>query len=649
MSDSANSTSSKLAALQPSSERLRSSGSGEHVGTSSLVTTTRRAHLLTRLATRSGFVSSTLERTRSHRRSSTLPTSTGSAASTSLAHPNGQRPPLKVNAIFSSGGVQTSPTGSPQASSQPEIPEPATAPESSKQTVTTTVTRVYTVTDCGPANVDCAQGPISTEIVVVTYCPGDGSNADGPKASGFETNMTPGPAVPSSKQKRPKAPQFRAPGISKLPSVTSGLATSLGAKHSEPTMTQSNLVSLSPGHSSVPPSQETGSGDSRPLAELPGVSPRPPKNRFGKPHLLASPKDTESPDNYPVNQGQDVNRPGRIAASPEKQTAAPSVENFSNPQEHKPPHTPAKDLPADLKVPNAPSTDTAAPAPSRFSGIRINSSPSPTGALVGPAKSPSANNDPAPNGGSIKQGDTPPPEVKFLLNSMPHGASQGSKIKLPSPGDGSGAGHEKYPGISPQNASLPVESPPGEVKQGLPIPSEPLNWLPLEQPALGGLGLDKITQDERRPGAQPLHESTLGVPVSWALPPDESAKGEPVQNERIPGAQPPREPNLSEQHQDKTNPWSHKVGVGNPPGKPAPSDFETHVSAPAATPDGQSSPVKIRPDGRNYGPQIPGDLGPGFGACRDGVCSAPPVVVNGASKSRIGAWLFAGSMMAFFL
>ncbi|PHH90526.1 hypothetical protein CDD83_3392 [Cordyceps sp. RAO-2017] len=61
-----------------------------------------------------------------------------------------------------------------------ELPEPTTAPGSGRETMTTTVTRTHTVTSCAPTVTDCPLGKVTTEVVTMTYCPGDGTRAPDP-------------------------------------------------------------------------------------------------------------------------------------------------------------------------------------------------------------------------------------------------------------------------------------------------------------------------------------------------------------------------------------------------------------------------------------------------------------------------------------
>lgn len=94
-----------------------------------------------------------------------------------------------VSAVPTTTKTTEKPTGKPPGQTGPE-------------TVTTKVTKVYTITSCAPTVTNCPVGKVTTEIVTSTYCPPGGEQPTGPAGeqptgpSGEQPSQT-GVVVPS--------------------------------------------------------------------------------------------------------------------------------------------------------------------------------------------------------------------------------------------------------------------------------------------------------------------------------------------------------------------------------------------------------------------------------------------------------------------
>lgn len=66
-------------------------------------------------------------------------------------------------------------------------PSPSSSAPGQPETITTKVTKVYTITSCAPTVTDCPVGKVTTEVVTSTVCPGCSKNTDKPSASSTDT------------------------------------------------------------------------------------------------------------------------------------------------------------------------------------------------------------------------------------------------------------------------------------------------------------------------------------------------------------------------------------------------------------------------------------------------------------------------------
>lgn len=62
-------------------------------------------------------------------------------------------------------------------------PSPSSSAPGQPETITTKVTKVYTITSCAPTVTNCPVGKVTTEVVTSTVCPGCSKNTDKPSAS----------------------------------------------------------------------------------------------------------------------------------------------------------------------------------------------------------------------------------------------------------------------------------------------------------------------------------------------------------------------------------------------------------------------------------------------------------------------------------
>ncbi|KJZ79988.1 hypothetical protein HIM_00702 [Hirsutella minnesotensis 3608] len=212
--------------------------------------------------------------------------------------------------------------------SQAAAPTPLLEPGllTAQTTITRTLTRTHTITDCGPPHDNCAMGPIATETVVFIYYVGDGGNFRGAKPTVFLVNDSPLP--PALHQVTP----VQIAEIEVAKATIAGNVFQVGKLVPEPTINHQIYNGVVNG---APPSQQPTfrlglSGNQLqtptllplPEGQVVGLPYPPPNNSqvldpSGVAGLLARP--LPEPPNYLVNPGGSILQPPTLGRpSPER-------------------------------------------------------------------------------------------------------------------------------------------------------------------------------------------------------------------------------------------------------------------------------------------------------------------------------------------